>query len=150
MSHGRRLKRMMWRSMKDLIEQFLKFGVVGTIAFLIDYGVLMLLNQGFGMDAAVAAFISYIVSVIFNYVASMRYVFTRRDDISRRREFTIFVVLSLIGLVINEIIMFFGVRALGNTALMVTAVKLFATVVVMVWNFFSRKKWLEGDGEGAE
>ncbi len=133
--------------MKDLIQQFMKFGVVGTIAFLIDYGVLMLLNQGFGMDATVAAFISYIVSVIFNYVASMRYVFTRRDDISRRREFTIFVVLSLIGLVINEIIMYFGVMALGNTALMVTAVKLVATVIVMVWNFFSRKKWLEGDGE---
>lgn len=133
--------------MKDLIQQFMKFGVVGTIAFLIDYGVLMLLNQGFGMDATVAAFISYIVSVIFNYAASMRYVFTRRDDISRRREFTIFVVLSLIGLVINEIIMYFGVMALGNTALMVTAVKLVATVIVMVWNFFSRKKWLEGDGE---
>ncbi len=133
--------------MKDLIQQFMKFGVVGTIAFLIDYGVLMLLNQGFGMDATVAAFISYIVSVIFNYVASMRYVFTRRDDISRRREFTIFVVLSLIGLVINEIIMYFGVMALGNTALMVTFVKLVATAIVMVWNFFSRKKWLEGDNE---
>ncbi len=133
--------------MKDLIQQFMKFGVVGTIAFLIDYGVLMLLNQGLGMDATVAAFISYIVSVIFNYVASMRYVFTRRDDISRRREFTIFVVLSLIGLVINEIIMYFGVLALGNSALMVTFVKLVATAIVMVWNFFSRKKWLEGDGE---
>jgi putative flippase GtrA len=131
--------------MKDLIKQFMKFGVVGTIAFLIDYGVLMLLNQGFGMDATIAAFISYIISVIFNYVASMRYVFTRRDDISRRREFTIFVVLSLIGLVINEIIMYFGVMALGNSALMVTAVKLLATVIVMVWNFFSRKKWLDAD-----
>ena len=131
--------------MKDLIKQFMKFGVVGTIAFLIDYGVLMLLNQGFGMDATIAAFISYIISVIFNYVASMRYVFTRRDDISRRREFTIFVVLSLIGLVINEIIMYFGVMALGDSALMVTAVKLLATVIVMVWNFFSRKKWLDAD-----
>ena len=29
--------------MRKLIEQFLKFGVVGTIAFCIDYGVLMLL-----------------------------------------------------------------------------------------------------------
>ncbi len=133
--------------MKDLIQQFMKFGVVGTIAFLIDYGVLMLLNQGLGMDATVAAFISYVVSVIFNYVASMRYVFTRRDDLSRRREFTIFVVLSLIGLVINEIIMYFGVLALGNSALMVTFVKLVATAIVMVWNFFSRKKWLEGDNE---
>ena len=37
---------------------------------------------------------------------------------------------------------------LGTSALMVTVTKLFATAVVMVWNFVSRKKWLDG-GEPA-
>lgn len=129
--------------MKQLIEQFLKFGVVGTIAFLIDYGVLMLLSQAFGMDPVLSASISFVVSVIFNYVASMRFVFTRRDDLRRRREFIIFVVLSVVGLVINEIIMAAGVAVLGDSALMVTITKLVATAIVMVWNFFSRKKWLD-------
>ncbi len=135
--------------MKGLIEQFLKFGVVGTIAFLIDYGVLMLLSQVIGMDPVISASISFVVSVVFNYVASMRYVFTRRDDISRRREFTIFVILSAIGLVINEIIMVIGVNVLGDSALMVTITKLVATAIVMVWNFVSRKKWLDA-GDSAE
>ena len=135
--------------MKGLIEQFLKFGVVGAIAFLIDYGVLMLLSQVIGMDPVVSASISFVVSVVFNYVASMHYVFTRRDDISRRREFTIFVILSAIGLVINEIIMVIGVNVLGDSALMVTITKLVATAIVMVWNFVSRKKWLDA-GDSAE
>ncbi|MGO5240164.1 GtrA family protein [Parolsenella sp. LCP21S3_E11] len=135
--------------MKGLIEQFLKFGVVGAIAFLIDYGVLMLLSQVIGMDPVISASISFVVSVVFNYVASMHYVFTRRDDISRRREFTIFVVLSAIGLVINEIIMVIGVNVLGDSALMVTITKLVATAIVMVWNFVSRKKWLDA-GDSAE
>ena len=135
--------------MKGLIEQFLKFGVVGAIAFLIDYGVLMLLSQVIGMDPVISASISFVVSVVFNYVASMHYVFTRRDDISRRREFTIFVILSAIGLVINEIIMVIGVNALGDSALMVTITKLVATAIVMVWNFVSRKKWLDA-GDSAE
>ena len=135
--------------MKGLIEQFLKFGVVGAIAFLIDYGVLMLLSQVIGMDPVISASISFVVSVVFNYAASMRYVFTRRDDISRRREFTIFVVLSAIGLVINEIIMVIGVNMLGDSALMVTITKLAATAIVMVWNFVSRKKWLDA-GDSAE
>lgn len=135
--------------MKGLIEQFLKFGVVGAIAFLIDYGVLMLLSQVVGMDPVISASISFVVSVVFNYVASMHYVFTRRDDISRRREFTIFVVLSAIGLVINEIIMVIGVNVLGDSALMVTITKLAATAIVMVWNFVSRKKWLDA-GDSAE
>ncbi len=134
--------------MGKLIQQFLKFGVVGVIAFAIDYGVLMLLSQVFGMDPVLAAGISFCVSVIFNYLASMRYVFTHREDLSRTREFVIFIVLSAVGLAINEACMAAGVAVLGTSALMVTVTKLFATAVVMVWNFFSRKKWLDaGDKE---
>lgn len=136
------------KRMRKLIEQFLKFGVVGTIAFCIDYGVLMLLSQAFDVDPVLSAAVSFCVSVVFNYMASMRYVFTHRADMSRSREFAVFIVLSAVGLVINEACMAAGVAVLGTSALMVTVTKLFATAVVMVWNFFSRKKWLDG-GEPA-
>lgn len=129
--------------MERLIQQVLKFGVVGFLAFGIDYGVLMLLSQVFGMNAVLSAGISFCVSVVFNYVASMRFVFTHRDDMSRSQEFVIFIVLSVIGLGINELIMWLGTLWLGESALAVTAVKVFATAVVMVWNFVSRKKWLD-------
>ena len=130
--------------MSKLFEQILKFGVVGMLAFLVDYGVLMLLSQVFGVDPVLSAGISFCVSVIFNYLASMRYVFTHRDDMSKTKEFVIFIVLSAVGLVINEIIMWVGTRWLGTTGLAVTVVKVFATAVVMVWNFVSRKIWLDG------
>ena len=129
--------------MRKLIEQILKFGVVGVVAFLIDYGVLMLLSQLLGMDPVLSAGISFCVSVVFNYVASMRFVFTHRDDMSRQREFVIFIVLSVVGLIINELCMIAGVSVLGDSALAVTATKVFATAVVMVWNFVSRKRWLD-------
>ncbi|WP_321972040.1 GtrA family protein [Paratractidigestivibacter sp.] len=129
--------------MRKLIEQFLKFGVVGVIAFCIDYGVLMLLSQVFGVDPVLSAAVSFCVSVVFNYIASMKYVFQRRDDMSRQREFIIFIALSVVGLVINELIMLAGTAALGSGAIAVTLTKLVATAVVMVWNFLSRKKWLE-------
>lgn len=129
--------------MQKLIQQILKFGVVGVLAFLIDYGLLMLLSQAFGVDPVIAAGISFCVSVVFNYLASMKYVFTHREDMSKRREFVIFIVLSVIGLGINELCMLAGVIALGDSALAVTGTKLFATAVVMVWNFLSRKKWLD-------
>ena len=129
----------------------LKFGVVGVLAFLIDYGVLMLLSQVFHMNPVAAAAISFVVSVVFNYVASMRFVFTHRDDLSKGREFVIFVVLSVIGLGINELCMWAGTALLGESALMVTVTKVFATAVVMVWNFLSRKKWLDaGDAAGED
>lgn len=129
--------------MQKLIQQILKFGIVGVLAFLIDYGLLMLLSQAFGVDPVIAAGISFCVSVVFNYLASMKYVFTHREDMSKRREFVIFIVLSVIGLGINELCMLAGVIALGDSALAVTGTKLFATAVVMLWNFLSRKKWLD-------
>ena len=134
--------------MKKLIEQILKFGVVGIIATVIDFGVLYVLSQPLGMDPVISAGISFCVSLVFNYMASMRYVFTHREDMSRSREFVIFLVLSLIGLAINEAIMAAGVAVLGNSALAVMGTKVLATAIVMVWNFVSRKKWLDaGDAQ---
>ncbi|WP_307975537.1 GtrA family protein [uncultured Parolsenella sp.] len=134
--------------MKKLIEQILKFGVVGITATVIDFGVLYVLSQPLGMDPVISAGISFCVSLVFNYVASMRYVFTHREDMSRSREFVIFLVLSLIGLAINEAIMAAGVAVLGISALAVMGTKVLATAIVMVWNFVSRKKWLDaGDAQ---
>lgn len=133
--------------MEKLIQQMLKFGVVGVLAFAIDYGIMVLLVELFSMNPVIAAGISFCVSVTFNYVASMRYVFTHRPDLSRRAEFAIFIVLSLIGLGINELLMWVGVDVLLVSYLIV---KLVATVVVMGWNFVSRKKWLDAPEGGYE
>ena len=126
--------------MKKLFAQFMKFGVVGALAFCIDYGLLALLTEVFGVNYLVSATISFTVSVVFNYLASMRYVFTHKEDMSRRREFVIFVVLSVIGLLINNACMWAGVELLGVHYLIV---KIVATAIVMVWNFVTRKIFLD-------
>ena len=87
--------------------------------------------------------ISFIVSVVVNYVGSMHFVFERRDDLSRRREFSMFVVLSAIGLVINSACIWVGTGIFGSGALSVSVTKVVATIIVSVWNFVSRKHWLE-------
>ncbi len=126
--------------MKKLIAQFMKFGVVGVIAFVIDYGLLALLTEVFSVNYLVSATISFTVSVIFNYIASMRYVFTHKEDMSRRREFVIFVILSVIGLLINNLCMWAGVELAGIHYLIT---KIVATAIVMVWNFVTRKIFLD-------
>ena len=74
---------------------------------------------------------------------SMRYVFRHREGMSRRREFVIFIVLSVLGLIINDALMWVGTELAGIDY---RIVKLFATAVVMVWNFVSRKVLLDGSG----
>ncbi len=128
--------------MHKLLAQIMKFGVVGALAFVIDFGVLVFLTEVFGIDPVVSATISFTASVVFNYLASMRYVFSRRSDMSRGREFVIFVALSVIGLIINDALMWGGTTF---TAIDYRIVKIVATAVVMVWNFVTRKIFLEGD-----
>lgn len=128
--------------MRKLIEQIMKFGVVGVIAFVIDFGVMVFLTEVFGIDPVISATVSFIISVIFNYAASMRYVFSHREGMSRTREFVIFVVLSAIGLGINDLLIWAGTDL---ATFDYRLVKIFATAVVMVWNFVTRKIFLEGE-----
>ena len=102
--------------------------------------------SGVGLRASaggrhIAVPVSFTVSVIFNYLASMRYVFTHKEGMSRRREFVIFVTLSVIGLLINNACMWVGVEMFGWHYLIV---KIGATFIVMIWNFVSRKVLLDG------
>ena len=126
--------------MKKLMEQIIKFGFVGFLCFFIDYGVMVLLTDRFGMDYRVSCGISFTVSVIVNYILSVTFVFETDKKKNRSAEFVIFVVLSLIGLAINEACMWLSVEFLG---IHYKLSKIGATGVVMVYNFISRKIFIE-------
>ena len=132
--------------MRESIKQFGRFAIVGTSTFLVDYALLMVLSQLLGMDPVLAGAISFTVSLVLNYILSMKFVFTRRQDISRRRQFGLFVVLSLVALILNEIIIWIGLLRIPNTPINLSIVKLIATMMVTLWNFFSRRRWLDAEG----
>ena len=125
---------------KELIAQLFKFGIVGVIAFLIDYGILWCLTEYIGLWYLLSASISFIISVTFNYFASMKYVFVPREDMSERKQFLLFVGMSAIGLCINEAGMWLLVD-LVRIHYMIS--KIGVTAVVMVYNFITRKLVLE-------
>ena len=116
--------------MQKLLAQIMKFGIVGVIATVIDFGIMNLLHYGLGLNILIANTSGFIVSLIFNYVASMKYVFAHKEGMSRRREFIIFVVLSVIGLVLNDGIVLTLNAGLGLEA---NIAKICATALVMVY-----------------
>ena len=73
----------------------------------------------------------------------MKYVFEHREGYTTQRELSIFIALSIVGLGINQALMWAGMRIIGDSALAVTVTKGIATAIVMVWNFWSRKHWLD-------
>ena len=125
--------------MKKLINQILKFGIVGVIATIIDFSVLYLLTEFIHIHYLVSSIISFTVSVIFNYILSIKWVFEVNHK-QTKKDFILFVVLSIIGLGINELIMYLMVDKLGIHYMFT---KVFATGIVMVYNFITRKIFIE-------
>ncbi len=142
-----------------LIKQILKFGVVGGLSFLIDFVITLVVSSimrkaGTSLEnaATIGGLFGFCISLIFNYIMSMKFVFERKDDMDRKKEFIIFFLLSLIGLGINELILYFGVIICNGIVpklveqypdIITAVVKMVATGIVMVYNFISRKMTLE-------
>lgn len=123
-----------------LFNQILKFGVVGGIAFVIDYVTLIVCKELFGLSVLLSAAIAFTVSVIFNYILSIKWVFDVDKDKSAKKNFVLFIVFSVIGLGLTELIMWFGTDIVKINYLIV---KIVATAIVMVFNFITRKLFLE-------
>ena len=125
---------------EKLLIQIFKFGIVGGIAFVIDYVSLIVCKEVFHLNTLLAAAIAFTISVIYNYIASVKWVFDVNKEKNEKANFVIFIVLSIVGLIITEIIMWFGTDVMKISYLII---KIVATAIVMVFNFITRKLFLE-------
>jgi putative flippase GtrA len=125
--------------MKKLISQIIKFGIVGVIAAAIDFSILAMLKEVFNVAVLVASVVSFSVSVFANYILSMLFVFKSAKE-NKIKEFVIFVALSIGGLLLNQLIMWLGTEFASVYYLWV---KVFASILVPIYNFVTRKVFLE-------
>ncbi|MDD6637428.1 MAG: GtrA family protein [Lachnospiraceae bacterium] len=130
----------MMKRVKKLFVQFCKFGLVGTLCFCIDYGLMVLLTEVADFSYFLSSALSFVVSVVVNYILSMRYVFKGKDGMSKRVELLIFVALSGVGLALNQMIMWIAVEFFH---IFYALAKIFSTMMVTTYNFISRKLFLE-------
>lgn len=142
--------------MNHRLKEILKFGLTGGICFLIEYAALLLLKEGLHLSAVAATPIAFLVSVCFNYLLCVRWVFDGAKDGSRSSQVG-FVLTSVMGLVLNWGIMGALTALSGEDALLFTLFgmpvkvymlnKIIATVLVMVWNYFAKRRVLKKENE---
>lgn len=125
--------------MKKLFKQIIRFSIVGICAFIIDYTLLYILTEYLNIYYFYSSIISFLVSLTFNYVVSIKWVFKVNKKTSIK-DFLVFIILSIIGLFINQIIMYIMVEKV-NVYYMIS--KLCSTIIVMLWNFVTRKIFIE-------
>ncbi len=117
--------------------QFLKYAFGGAVAFVVDMGLLYVLTDIAGLWYLWSATFSFVVAAIVNYLFQRFWTFKSQE---RRvaRQFLIFLSLQIVGLFINNSMMYLTVEYLGIWYLVAKA---FAALVVLIWNFWSSKKF---------
>ncbi len=129
-----------------MIKQIIKFAIVGVIAALIDVGVLVVLKELLFFPVLLSSMISFTVSVIANYLLSMAFVFKSKNE-NKIKEFVIFLILSIGGLCLNQLILWIGVEF---TTIHYLIIKFLAMIIVPIYNFITRKIFLESKENESE
>jgi putative flippase GtrA len=94
------------------LVEFLKFGVVGVIGFLIDTAVVYSLRASLGLYGAGA--VSYLVAATANWVLNRIWTFRGKSSGKAHHQWALFLATNLIGFALNR----------GTYALLVTFVPL--------------------------
>ncbi|HET6446363.1 MAG TPA: GtrA family protein [candidate division Zixibacteria bacterium] len=146
-------------------ERFTKFLVVGTLGFIIDFGTLTFLVEVVDLPGLVADntqfselvglvlanTISFTLAVISNFTLNRFWTYPESRSVRKRVQLPQFTVVSIAGLVINNIIFALSVplfdRLISAFDIVPTAIeayipaKILATIVVLFWNFFVNRYW---------
>ena len=88
------------------VRQLIKFAVVGTIGAAVDFGTLVFLKESLGFNLYVANTISVTAAICSNFLWNSLWTFRGSFRGRRRHRFMPFVVVSVIGLGINQIILY--------------------------------------------
>ncbi len=165
-------------------ERFIKFLVVGAIGFIVDFGIFnLLLNPvdtlltpgnslytllaGFGfsdyfithLGPTLASAVSFVAAVVSNFLWNRYWTYPDSRSRSRRRQFTMFFLVSVVGVLIRIAIVFFLTPVFRSLVSSIGPLQAYTTrladnlslavavLVVLFWNFFANRHWTYNDVE---
>lgn len=165
-------------------ERFIKFLVVGAIGFIVDFGIFnLLLNPvnelltpgnslytflagiGFSdyfithLGPTLASAVSFVAAVVSNFLWNRYWTYPDSRSRSRRRQFTMFFIVSVVGVLIRIPIVFFMTPVFRSLVSSIGPLQAYTTrladnlslavavLVVLFWNFFANRHWTYNDVE---
>jgi putative flippase GtrA len=133
----RKLWALLFGATGSLLHQFSRYVVVGGLAFLVDFGSLYGLTEFAGLHYLISAAVAFLFGLVVNYCLSLLWVFDRRTmKSSATVEFLVFAVIGIVGLGLNEGIIWFVREKIGFHYMVA---KVISAGIVLIWNFGARK-----------
>ena len=125
-----------YRFPSELVNQILRFLLVGSITFGLDFAVLIVLTDYFNIHYLISAPVGFLGGSILNYFLSDLFVFERGRFKTRKIEFIMFLIITMLGVLLNNIIMYIG---FGLLSINYKLTKVGALFFVTIFNFLTKK-----------
>lgn len=126
-------------STNRILRQFARYVLVGGLAFVVDFTGLFLLTESLGLHYLISASIAFLLGLVTNYILCIAWIFDYRAVSNRAHEFTIFAVIGVAGLLLNNLLMFFLTEFLSFHYLIS---KVGAAALILILNFSLRRSLL--------
>lgn len=123
----------------NIYLQFFRYIFVGGTAFVVDFFFLYFFSDICGIYYLISAILSFVISVVVNYLMSIKWVFNQDNIDNKIMEFNMFLLISTIGLIFTEILLYFFTDVCGIYYLMS---KIISAIIVLFWNFIARRVML--------
>jgi len=116
--------------------QFIRYVVVGGIAFIVDFSSLYMLTAHFGWHYLASATVAFLLGLATNYALCIAWIFDFHAIPNRSHEFIIFCSIGVVGLGLNNALLYvlteYGhIHYLGSKAI--------SAISILAFNFTMRR-----------
>ncbi|MGX1839912.1 GtrA family protein [Streptomyces diastaticus] len=128
---------------RRLVREIARFGAVGGAGVLVNLAVFNLVRHVTELPVVRASVLATVVAIVFNYLGFRYFAYRDRDKGGRTREMTLFLAFSVVGLVIENGILYTGTYGLGFDGRLESNVLKFTGIgVATLFRFWSYRTWV--------
>lgn len=129
--------------LRRLTQEIAKFGAVGALGTVVNFGVSNLLWHVTSLQAVRANVIATVVAIGVNYLGFRYFTYRDRDKSARTRELTLFLAFSLVGLVIENGVLYTAIYGFGwDSSLQRNIFKVVGIGLGTLFRFWSYRTWV--------
>ncbi|MEU1252227.1 GtrA family protein [Streptomyces chartreusis] len=126
-----------------LVREVAKFGAVGGAGLLVNLLVFNLVRHVTDLQVVRASVIATVVAIIFNYIGFRYFTYRDRDKSRRTKELSLFLLFSVVGLVIENGVLYAATYGFGwDSPLQSNVFKFLGIGIATLFRFWSYRTWV--------
>ncbi|WP_438487648.1 GtrA family protein [Streptomyces sp. S186] len=129
--------------LEGLVREVVKFGAVGGAGVVVNFAVFNLVRHLTELPVVRASIVATVVATFTNYVGYRYFAYRDRDKRGRTRELTLFLLFSVVGLVIENGILYAATYGFGwDAPLQSNVFKFLGIGIATLFRFWSYRTWV--------